>query len=169
MINFQRFFGTIRQAAGANDHPGTPTFIQLYKLLSVYSILHPPKYGNCSDISNQSSNLIKISDLKSIYDDKSESALVTLKRKLDDILLEDLWEFSDILEHDYSYAPVIDCFIYYVTGYLCKQILKHSKCSVCKESLISNGKFQGPESELTELRSRGKLLHPNKKFFSLYF
>jgi len=29
---FQKFFGTVRQAAGCNDHPNCPTFLQLYKL-----------------------------------------------------------------------------------------------------------------------------------------
>lgn len=45
--------------------------------LCTYSNLWHPKYGNCSiDTSNQSSNLIKNSDLKIIYDNKSsESAL----------------------------------------------------------------------------------------------
>ncbi|KAF0752998.1 Uncharacterized protein FWK35_00016050 [Aphis craccivora] len=27
------FFGTVRQASGPNDHPFTPTFIQIYKVL----------------------------------------------------------------------------------------------------------------------------------------
>lgn len=83
-----------------------------------------------------------------------------------------MWEFTDILEHDYSYTPVIDCLIYYVTyviGYLCKQILKHSKCSLCKEAIISNGQLRGPVSELTEMKSKGKLIHPNKKIFQLIF
>ncbi|KAE9522277.1 hypothetical protein AGLY_017320 [Aphis glycines] len=44
----EKFFGIIRQSAGPNDHPTTPTFLHLYKLLSVYSILRPPKYDNCT-------------------------------------------------------------------------------------------------------------------------
>lgn len=35
-------------AGGQNDHPATGTFLQLYKLLSMYSALKPPKYGNCT-------------------------------------------------------------------------------------------------------------------------
>jgi len=48
MENFQKFFGIIRQTAGPSDHPSTPTFLQLYRMLSVYSIIKPPKSGNCS-------------------------------------------------------------------------------------------------------------------------
>lgn len=39
--NFQKFFGIIRQVAGPNDHPSTPTFLQLYRMLSVYSLVKP--------------------------------------------------------------------------------------------------------------------------------
>lgn len=43
----ERFFGIIRQAGGQNEHPTMPTFLQLYNMLSVYSLLKPPKFGNC--------------------------------------------------------------------------------------------------------------------------
>ena len=33
---------------GTNDYPCTPTFLQIYKILSVLSILKPPKLGNCT-------------------------------------------------------------------------------------------------------------------------
>lgn len=38
----------IRQADGPNDHPTGPTFLHLYRILSLYSVLKPPKYGNCT-------------------------------------------------------------------------------------------------------------------------
>jgi len=38
----------VRQTAGPNDHPATPTFLQLYRLLSVYSLVKAPKSGNCT-------------------------------------------------------------------------------------------------------------------------
>ncbi|KAF0757596.1 Uncharacterized protein FWK35_00026515 [Aphis craccivora] len=53
----------IRQVSGPNDHPSNPTFLQLYQMFSMYSIIKPPKMGNC---------IITISDLKSIiYDPNS--------------------------------------------------------------------------------------------------
>jgi len=49
-------------ASGANNDPSTPTFLQVYKLLSVYAILKPPKYGNYSVYENiPHTNLITIS------------------------------------------------------------------------------------------------------------
>jgi len=48
-------------------------------------------------------------------------------------LLDDFITTSDDY---YNVALVIDRVIYYVTGYLCKQILRHFKClmSVCYET-----------------------------------
>lgn len=45
---FQTFFEVIRQVVGPNDHPSTPTFMQIYRMLSVYTLIKPPKTGNCS-------------------------------------------------------------------------------------------------------------------------
>ena len=39
LIHFQKFFGIIRQVSGPNDHPTTPTFLQLYRMLSVYAVI----------------------------------------------------------------------------------------------------------------------------------
>jgi len=48
LLTFQRFFGIIRQVNGPNDHPSSTSFMQLYRLLSVYSLVKPPKTGNCT-------------------------------------------------------------------------------------------------------------------------
>lgn len=45
---FQQFFGIIRQAGGGNDHPTSINFLQLYRLLSTYKLIKPPKNGNCT-------------------------------------------------------------------------------------------------------------------------
>lgn len=111
------FFGIIRQAAGSNDHPSAPTFLQLYKLLSTYSILKPPKSGNCT-INDDSplTPLISISDLKNIYHPEKSNLLENLKNKLNIIIEQEEWEFTDVVEHDYAKAEVVDCLIYYLTG-----------------------------------------------------
>lgn len=118
---FQRFFGVIRQACGPNDHPDCPTFLQLYKLLSMYSIIKPPRRGNCTlDDNDKPKQLITISDLKSLASKPSEDKVQKLRDKINVILEEDEWEFEDVMQihHDHSYtiAPIVDCIIYYVTG-----------------------------------------------------
>lgn len=54
-----------RQATGPNEHPSTPTFLQVYKMLSIYSLLKPPKTGNCKILeSTKSIHTISINDLQ---------------------------------------------------------------------------------------------------------
>ncbi|XP_036146648.1 uncharacterized protein LOC118646884 [Monomorium pharaonis] len=124
--NLEKFFGTIRQCAGCNDHPNCPTFLQLYKLLSVYSVIKPPKYGNCTVSSDSRPTLISIDEIKAIYGNKREGksaeSMRTIKTKLDQVLQSGDWEADDILdphsEHDYALSPILDCIIYYVTGFV---------------------------------------------------
>lgn len=88
-------------------------------MLSVYSIIRPPKYGNCSVNEKEIKNVINISDLKLIYKkcrSKTSSALEELKKTLDHIIKTEEWEAHHVIEHDYSRASAIDCIIYYVTG-----------------------------------------------------
>lgn len=94
-------------------------------MLSVYSIIKPPKFGNCT-VSNDESPpiLISISDLKAIYGkNKSKYCmyLQDIKKKLDAVLENDDWEADDIInannDHCYTPAPILDCIIYYVTGF----------------------------------------------------
>ncbi|KAL4142571.1 hypothetical protein QTP88_005006 [Uroleucon formosanum] len=88
----ERFFDIIRQVSGPNDHPSTPTFLQLYRMLTVSSLIKPPKSGNCTIdedfISNESLREEKIKNMKS---------------KLDLIIEDKNWNCEDIfLEHDYT-------------------------------------------------------------------
>lgn len=62
----QNFCGIIRQAGGCNNHPNAPTFLQLYKLLSLFGVVRPPAKGNCSVTENQP-RLIGIAQLKDAF------------------------------------------------------------------------------------------------------
>lgn len=110
-----------------NDHPTCPTFLQLYKILSVYSIIKPPKFGNCTiseDIPPpQILSLQKVKDIYVSKKGKSATYKQHIKQKLDDILEYNDWEADDIIEHTncdhvYAMSQILDCIIYYVTGIL---------------------------------------------------
>lgn len=161
-------------ASGANDHPATPTFLQVYKLLSIYAVIKPPKYGNCTvDSADPAAHLIKLSDIKQIYtntESKNPTALQNLKNKLDDLIDYGRREFIDIVEHDYVYTPVIDCLKYYITGYLCHQLSKKTKCQICKNAFISTAAASTkyyPEADLINIKTKGRLTYPNMIFYKL--
>lgn len=69
---------------------------------------------------------------------------------------------------DTSFAEIRDYVIYYITGYLCKQLRKHTKCSVCLQSILTTQEYSGvPEAQLTNLKTRGGLMHPSLYFFNM--
>lgn len=141
----QQFFGTIRQAGGCNDHPSTPTFLQIYKILSSYSILKPPKTGNCTVNVTNSECLVTLTELKNLYKNnkKPDATLVEkLKQKLQLSISTDDWTIDDdtypLLEHDYYQPEVFDCLMYYTSEYLCSKLLKTTDCEICKRVLTEN-------------------------------
>jgi len=75
--------------------------LQLYKLLSIYSLLKPPKFGNCTvEPSDDAKPLITISEIKLIFNSKNNnpSALDVIKKKMDGLVEDGDWEFSDVFE-----------------------------------------------------------------------
>ncbi|CAI6371566.1 unnamed protein product [Macrosiphum euphorbiae] len=110
------FFGTVRQSTGPNDHPATPTFLQNYKLLSIYSVIKPPKTGNCQ-VLNSEVPKISIDDIKNIYDTDDVSERVknieALKLKLSNCMDNEDWEADSIFEdHNYFKSPTVDCVVF---------------------------------------------------------
>lgn len=63
-----------------------PNFQYLYKMLSIYSILKPPKTGNCCVTENEIS-LIKSEDLRNIYVLLKSKSINIIKQKLHDSLI----------------------------------------------------------------------------------
>lgn len=170
MFLFQKFFGIIRQASGPNDHPTTPTFLHLYKILSVYSVLKPPKYGNFS-VSNSDAPSLSLADLSEIFHDKHnqrEDKINKLKNKLDKLIQEGLWEPSDILPNcNYNgECSMRDCIVYYVCGYVTRKLLRFKKCPKCI-SFFKNNDAYHPAAELITLKSRGQLVYPITHLYEL--
>lgn len=56
----------MHQAVGPKDHTTTPTFLHLYKIPFVYSVLKPPTYGNCTITDNDLSE-VSLTDLREIF------------------------------------------------------------------------------------------------------
>ncbi|KAF0760975.1 THAP-type domain-containing protein [Aphis craccivora] len=89
----RQFFYTTRQATGPNEHPSTPTFLQVYKMFSIYSLLKPPKTGNCK-VLEPSIHTISINDLHCVVNNDDITQRVkkieNLKEKLDSLITIDV-------------------------------------------------------------------------------
>lgn len=166
------FFGIIRQAGGQNEHPTFPTFLQLYWMLSLYSLLRPPQFGNCTAAESSQSAFVTLADIRGIY--KSSAAerpkkLEELRNKLDGLISQGNWECEDVFDHDYCDAAVVDCIIYYVTGFVTRKLANKTSCVVCKEALKGHRGFsKAAEVELVNCKTRGRLTHPNAHLFQLF-
>lgn len=104
-------------------------------MLSTYSILKPPKTGNCTILENSDSPKITISDLNEIFASKEsvrEYKIKLLKSRLDSLIKEDRWEVEDVFaEHKYHIVSTRDSITYYICGYLLRQIIKRTTCDIC--------------------------------------
>jgi len=121
----------IRQSTGPNDAPATPTFLQVYKILTAYSILNPPpKSGNCT-ILDTSKPKITLDDIKQVFD--ADQSIRSIK----------INELASRLDKIADMA-------YYICGYVSRQILKHTKCTSCKLA-IQTGKYYCLSSYLNKI------------------
>jgi len=63
---------------------------------------------------------------------------------MDLIITEGKWKSEDVFEseiHDYctpNQAEVTDCVLYYISGFVGRHILKHTKCDICINAIKVN-------------------------------
>lgn len=163
----ERFFGIIRHVGGQNEHPSMPTFLQLYNMLSVYSLMKPPKFGNCEVQGSQERCALTLTDLKLAFQEAGaeKTKLQELKQKLDGLVSAEV-ECDDVFDHVYEVPGTSDCIIYYLAGFMCRKLLRNTVCLICRESLVEESEVhKQPEGALVLCKTRGGLLHPKRNIF----
>lgn len=180
-FNLQRFFGTIRMAGGANDHPCTPTFLQIFKIMSAFSVLKPPKTGNCTVFDGNSQEpLISICRLKELYHSKDTRAIEEIKKKLETIIECENTDFSDfvsLVHHDYALPEINNCLIFYITGRVSAYIKKITNCETCLNAFLADNVLEEdtlifstnnlPQSYEHFTKSNKYFVHPNVRLFKI--
>ncbi|KAH7939306.1 hypothetical protein HPB52_010528 [Rhipicephalus sanguineus] len=119
----------VRQAAGESDHPDMPTFIQLYRMLAVFSMLKPPKFGNCE--AREEAPVIDFAAFRAAFKNKKsdESSVDMLKAKLDGLSETEAWDCDDIVTTDYNSVEVVDAILYYAWA----QSVRNTATAAAKE------------------------------------
>lgn len=163
----ERFFGKIRQAGCQNDHPTMPTFLQLYKTLSLHSLLKPPMFGNCAVVEGEKPAL-DVSNFRSLFRSGSQKDnidfVTEVKKRLDKFILQEEWECEDVASTLKSSVPeVSDCIVYYLSGFLSRKMTKMTSCDSCLAAFTVT-RSDSAEAALTNCKSRGELVHPNIHF-----
>lgn len=170
----QQFFGIVRQSGYQNDHPTMPTFLLLYRILSIYRLIKPPKFGNCSveDTISERSSPLSIDEFKVIFTGKEpveEAHITKLSLQIESLVEEDDWGEEKLLALDFSAGELQDVILYYACGYLCRRLIKRfSKCEVCKNSFLT--KLDPNELEVAEIvtvKNKGYLLNCNIYLFNI--
>ena len=174
----QRFFECLRLASACNDHPATPTALQVCKLLCLFSTLvpRPSKFGNCRVVSQDKvAVLISLKDKKEIYEkpkvDECLSRSEFFKKQLDNVVKNDDWDVFAFLsaEHDYCAAEEDECIMYFISGRVCRRLLETmpvKECGVCKKALITS--VVPKEGLVLEESTKERFLcHPNAIFNQL--
>ena len=86
---------------------------------------------------------ITFEDFKHIFHDDMppESAVQKLRLQLDSLVEYDEWDDEELIAGEYDGTgsdELIDMVIYSASGYLCRRLLKRTKCDVCRDSLLTN-------------------------------
>lgn len=89
-----------------------PTFLQLYRLLSTYKLLKPPRFGNCSVEEEKpiAAGYINFDEFKNIFEE--ETALQNLKNRLDQTVEQDDWDGEDLIADNYQSLEIVNIVIY---------------------------------------------------------
>ncbi|XP_031781272.1 uncharacterized protein LOC116416548 isoform X2 [Nasonia vitripennis] len=176
--NLERFFGLMRNCCGSNDHPDSTLFIQMYILVSTYSLIKPPKGSNVSG-AEIVDVLLSIKDIKNV-DDRREQWDAQIDTILDKGVHADT--LSDVVklmeEHDYFQCSTSDYVLAYVAGFVvrkatrfAKYISSDGKPLVCKDCLTSLERSKNDEEsdiyKLIRMRTKGFLKEPSIKLFNL--
>lgn len=149
----------------------------MYRLVSTYSLVKPPKGSNVSG-GDLVEVLLKIKDIKNIDERRSQ-----WDAQIDMILdrnSDALYDAAKILEdHDYFKCTFSDYVLAYVSGFVVrksKRFIKHKvqkqmvPCEECLSTLIFDKKKDEEPPEffkLIHLKSRGYLYEPSLPLFSL--
>ena len=120
----------------------TPTFLQIYKILSTFSLLKPRELGNCSIFyTKPPKSLITVSELKDIYSsEKNKTSVIDdIKNRLKLVLNKNDPDFRDSVianEEEYSLAALLDCLTFFTIGSVCTDLQPYTKCHRCRDVLF---------------------------------
>lgn len=131
--------------------------------MSVYSLMKPPKYGNCQ-LKAKEEHYLTATFLE---DKPNQSRLEEFKIKLDGYVEHEI-ECEAVFENvSMATCSVMDCIVYYVTGLLSRKLLKNTDCLRCRLGLVATQDVTKPEVALVMCKTRGGLRHPHCVLFYL--
>jgi len=162
----EHFFGLLRHAAGCEDHPTATMFVQLYRLLSVYSLLRLPRRCISSYSNHQLCHAkLRVTPVKST---KRQAAVALATECIESIVVfmndDNPADAVDVPPLATMSATTKDNIVFYVAGFVIKHCLKVLHCSTCIAA-ISGDRSQLPQTTLINIKLRGCLRWPSEALF----
>lgn len=164
----ERFFGMARSACGDSEHPDSVLFGQVFRLLSSYSLMKPPKGSNVSG-AEMLTTLIGFNDLKDTRAGRQEWVKMMdsiIKGNIDKVAetpTDDVqFEEDELAEEREDIRLAI---VSYITGYVQKKCYEWTKCRKCLAEVEAT-ELDEKYHKLIELLSRGCLNYPSPAFIS---
>lgn len=115
----ERFFGEVRQVGCQNDHPNMPTLLQSVPAAAAHTIIH-----------------------------RIQGLLKVTKRDKHSLLWSSENAYTGKSRRVSGQAEVVDCSIYYITGYPAQRLKKLTSC-VTYFSTLYTGQLEAPVANLT--------------------
>ncbi|KAK3907953.1 Transposable element P transposase [Frankliniella fusca] len=165
----ERFFGLMRQSCGGNTHPEARMFVQLFRLLSVYSLVKPLKGSNITG-GDMLKTLMSLDDLRNMTNNERKKEF---DKRLDEIIdggdhyepghIEDV--VARLEDHDYFKESIDEFALVYVSGFAARRSARFTEgCSDCEEALTLKEKDSATDEHLLiKLKTRGYLLFPSNE------
>lgn len=148
-------------------------------MLSLYSLLRPPQFGNCQLWEEETENgkleidQFKILFPKSEYGSARKKNIAEFKEKFSDYIKIDPWEFpDDDGQLSYWNISTFDTYLVYnLCGALCcKMLTKKMSCLTCQQAFsnsMENLLHGIKEADVVNKKNRGGLIHPNFHLYTL--
>lgn len=151
--------------------------MQLYHLLSIYKIIRPPKFGNCSnsDELQKKQARITLEDFKNCFSENTESYrqqyIKQLQQRIENIIDTDSWEMENVIEISESSelsTEIINLVIYCNCGWICRKMLKKVTCNTCQTAFKSQEEnAMYPVADLLNTKNKGKLIYAKMTLFKM--
>ena len=167
----------MRHCCGSNDHPDSDLFIQMYKLISTYSLIKPPKGSNVS--SNEVIQvLLSIKDIPEI-NERQEKWNAEIDSILDKGLnVNAISDAAELLEeHDYFQCSTSDYVLAYISRFVARKGSRFARFknkkdnSICENCLTSlrfgTNEMASETYKLIQIKSKGYLIEPSIELFNL--
>jgi hypothetical protein len=165
MYFVQHFFGLIRHAGGCDDHPTTVMFMQLYRLLSVYSLIRLPKRRSAVDTRHGVTLPLPSSSTKT---QTKRSSTVAVAAECLDLLAAFASDDMDVDPGDLpepSSGTTKDNIIFYVAGFVVRRMKRVTNCDTCIKQL-SGEPGNSMDAALLNVKLRGALHWPSNALFN---